>query len=622
MILKRTFILVVLSFTTLYGQNIFIPFNIQQAIKKNTRTYNGNPGDKYFQNYSDYKINATLNPSSGELNGRANITYFNNSSDTLQKIVMRLYQNIFIPGSARDEKVEDINLSKGMVISDLYVDGMQFTKELNVHTRTEGTNYNIFLKKGLKPYDSCQINIAWSFTMPHTSVHRFGKYAESTYFVAMWYPQVAVYDDIDEWDEMQYNGTQEFYNDFNSYDVSISVPGGIMVWATGEWKNPEKILSPLIYERYQLANKSDEVQHIIRQEDIVNKTIFSGRKNSFRYIASHVPDFVFAISDHYLWDAASVVIDSSTGRSVFVSTAYPKESADFPNVTSIGLEIVRRLSYESYDVAYPYPAITIFNGDGGMEYPMMINNRSSRNYNSSVFLTLHEVAHAYFPFMTGINERKYSWMDEGLTSYLTMETQLSMNSDYNSLSNFVAKYDAMSGTETDVPLMVPAYQTRDYSYHFYSYYRSSVAFYMLESLMGREQFRKTIRNFIETWQGKHPTPYDLFGFFKKDSIADTEWIIYQWFFATGYPDLSISGVSSDNENVKISIRKIGNLPVPIVLNFIYENSDTIIVERKIDIWKENKEVDIFQPANSGLKKIELGNLNIPDKNRRDNYYKL
>lgn len=623
MFFKRTFIFLSLfSFTIVYAQKIYVPYNIQQAVINKTRTNSGVPGEKYFQNHSSYKIKARFNTRTGELNGRANITYFNNSTDTLHKIVMRVYQNIFRPDAIRDDEVEAINQSEGMVISDLYVNGESYSNEMSLHTRTEGTNFYILLKNDLRPGDSCQINIAWNFTMPQTAVHRFGKYSDATFFVAMWYPQIAVYDDIDGWDEMQYNSTQEFYNDFNDFDVTISVAAGNMVWATGNWVNAEDLLTAQVFDRYQKAGSGEELVHIIRQGDLVNNAIFKGGRNSFRYIAKQIPDFVFATSNHYLWDATSVIVDSQNKKRVLVSAVYPVESVDFSNVAAVGAEIVERLSSESYGISYPYFAVTVFNGDGGMEYPMMINNRSSRNYSSSVFLTLHEIAHGYFPFMTGINERKYSWIDEGLTSYLPMETQDSLKSDYNTMSSFVARYDVMSGTDADIPLMVPAYQTKEYSYLYYSYYRSTMAFYMLENLMGRDTFRLAIRNFIETWKGKHPTPYDLFNCFKKATQTDTEWLIDQWFFGSGYPDLAIADVSTDNENVKVHIRNMGNFPVPVVLNFIYENGDTITVKRNIAIWKDHSRLHINQPIKPGLKKIELGNFTIPDKDRKDNLYEL
>lgn len=615
----RYFPLVFIIFN-LHAQSIYVPYNIQQAIKKQTRTNNGKPGILFFTNYSDYKINVIFNSSSGELEGRANITYHNNSPDTLKKIVMRLYQNILKPNSARDEEVEDINLSKGMIINDLVVNGNSYTENLKMKTRTEGTNFYVFVQGGINPGDSCLINIAWNFRMPQTSVHRFGKYGESTFFVAMWYPQIAVYDDVDGWDEMQYTGTHEFYNDFNNYDVTIKVSKGAMVWATGTWTNPSMILAPSIYERYKAALELDEVQHIIKIEDIDSKFSNAGRGNKFRFVAKGIPDFVFATSKDYLWDAASVVVDSSNMKRVMVSAVYPEKSVGFSSVASICSEVVNRLSFESYGVPYPFPAITIFNGKGGMEYPMMVNNEDNRNSKASVFLTLHEVAHAYFPFMTGINERKYSWIDEGLTSYLPMETQKAMNSDHYSLKYFTGRYDAMSGTEFDILFCTPAYQAREFSYYFYSYFRSVMAFMVLENYMGRDTFRLAIRNFIDIWQGKHPTPYDMINTFKNSTNKDIDWLINQWFFQQGYPDLSIKDVKLNDETVHVEIEKNGNLPVPVILSFIYEDGNIDIVERNVEVWKHTNNISITQSIKNKLIKIELGNLQIPDKNREDNYY--
>lgn len=619
---KSIIFLLLIITSKVNSQSIYVPANIQQSVEKKSRTNYGIPGNNYFQNHSNYRINASLNTKSGELTGRANITYFNDSRDTLDKIVMRLYQNIFRSDAARDETVAEENQSTGILITDLYIDGVSLTNVMSQYTRTEVTNLYVYLKNTLSPGDSCHLNVAWRFTMPRTSVHRFGKYSENTYFVAMWYPQIAVYDDIDGWDEMQYNGTQEYYNDFSNYDVSIQVPRGNVVWATGECVNYSDILTDRINDRIKKAKENDEVVHIIDQTDIEDNTIFKGLKRSFHFIARNVPDFAFATSDHYLWDATTALLDSASNKKVFVSAVYPKETSDFYQVASIGSEIVRRISKESYGINFPYPFVTIFNGEGGMEFPMMVNNRSSSNFNSCVFLTLHEISHAYFPFMTGINERKYSWVDEGLTSYLPMETQDSMDSDYNSLSYFVARYEAFCGEDLDVPLMVPAYQIKEYSYVFYSYYRSAVAFNMLENLMGRDTFRLAVRKFIETWQGKHPTSYDLLNVIKLSTSKDIEWLINQWFFGTGYPDLAIEEVKISEDSLLIQIKNKGNFAVPIELTLTYVNGETEVIHRNIEIWKDKNTIIICRPIKPDLKKIELGNKLIPDKSRKDNIYML
>ncbi len=219
------------------GAQLYIPWEILQAVKEGTRTLTGVPGEYYFGNHASYDMNVMFDPGSGILTGEADITYFNESPDTLNKIVMRLYQNMYRKGGIRDEEVNPEVIHNGVIIKALTVNNEDFYPKLGSRTRTEGTIFSIFLNHALASGKSCQIHISWEFPMPGQPVKRFGKYDEGTYFISLWYPQIAVYDDIDGWDEAQYTGTQEFYNDFNDYYVSITVPRGFMVWATGSWIN-------------------------------------------------------------------------------------------------------------------------------------------------------------------------------------------------------------------------------------------------------------------------------------------------------------------------------------------------------------------------------------------------
>ncbi len=463
-----------------------MPYTYKMAIKDSTRTMEGIPGPHYFQNGSDYSIEVRFDPKSGKLKGKADITYFNNSRDTLRKIVIRLYQNIGKKGGIRDEPYNAEDIHKGVAITALRVNKTDLLEQPPFRTKLEGTNLTAFLTDPLSPYDSCKIEIKWYFSMPLFHVHRFGQYGEGSYFVAYWYPQIAVYDDIDGWDMMNYTGTHEFYNDFSNFDVRISVPKGFMVWATGNWKNSDGILNKQLLQRLEKAYTSDEVVQIIRKDDWERgRVLWRKGSQTFHFRMERISDFAFAVSNNYLWDATSVVVDSSSQRRVRISSVYNSGSTNFKNVASIGRQVIQHFSFNSYGIPFPFPGITIFNGEGGMEYPMMVNNGDMFLRNGTVFLTMHEIAHSYFPFLAGINERKHSWLDEGLTTYLPMETEEALHSSYYPIELIVRRYNALAGTETDVPFYLPSYQTRENTYQFYSYIRSSMAFNMLEEYIGR-----------------------------------------------------------------------------------------------------------------------------------------
>ena len=201
----------------LFGQSI-VPINIKHAIDKGYRTGIGIPGENYFQNESHYKILVRFDPKRGRLSGSADITYYNNSPDTLRKVVLRLYQNIARKGGIRDEEWEASNIHKGVEISALKVGNTNLMDNLNNRTRTSGTNFVVYLPELLSPRDSIKIEIGWNFDMPGSAVHRYGKYGEGTYFVSLWYPQIAVFDDLFGWDEIPYDGLHEFYSPFADYD--------------------------------------------------------------------------------------------------------------------------------------------------------------------------------------------------------------------------------------------------------------------------------------------------------------------------------------------------------------------------------------------------------------------
>lgn len=597
----------------------FIPQNIIVAVEKGTRTNKGVPGERYFQNKSKYTIDAKFDPKTGKLNGKAKIIYYNNSSDTLTRIVLRLYQNIGKRGGIRDELFPPKDIHDGVSISSFFIDDYDMLEQSKFKICQNGTNLTSILARELLPSDSCEIQIHWNFIMPSEHVHRYGKYGEGNYFVAYWYPQVAVYDDIDGWDRMNYTGTHEFYNDFSSYDVTIKVPDNHMVWATGNWQNPGEAIGKEQISRLEEANQSDSIVHIITREDWKNKDVFSGNgSHTFHYIIDSISDFAFAVSNNYLWDATSVIVDTMTNKRVWISSVYNADSKNFRDVASIAGDVIREFSFNSYGIQFPFPGITVYNGEGGMEFPMMANNENKFLSDGTKFITMHEIAHSYFPFYVGINERKYSWMDEGLTTYLPVETELALNSGYYPIESIISRYNADSGTETDVPLYVPAYQTRDYAYQFYSYIRPATAFYMVEGYVGRDAFRRAIREFIQVWRYKHPTPYDLFAVIKKNTDKDIDWLVDAWFFQPGWPDLAIGDAVIHGDSLVVEINKKGTLPVPIVLTIEYSDGSKEVIRRSLEVWQETNTYSLELSVRSEIKSIQLDCFKIPDKDHSDN----
>jgi hypothetical protein len=624
MLIKYTYRLIIflLISADCFSQT-FISWDFLKAVDNDTRTMNGVPGANYFQNHAEYIIRVSFNPKNGLLNASAAIKYVNNSPDTLRSLVFRLYQNINKKGGIRDTELDPSVLHDGVRIRSMRIAGKELVNSKSYYMRTEGTNLMVNLSQPLVPGSSEDIDVEWSFTMPQIPLHRYGKYNENSYFVAYWYPQIAVYDDLNGWDRYNYTDTHEFYNDFNFYDVRIRVPGQYLVWATGDWQNPDEILSVRTLERLNNAFESDSKVEVVTREDIRQKAWMRHRKEKvYHFTAGNIPDFAFAVSNNYVWDAVGALVDTTTGKRVLVQAVYPVQSKYFDKVAEIGKEVIEQFSFGSYGIPYPYPVATVFNGEGGMEFPMMANNGTRLMWSGTVFLTMHELAHAYFPFLTGINERRYSWLDEGLTTYLPVETEKALKSSFYPIETIVQNYESCAGTADDIPLYVPSYQTREFAYQYYTYMRSSIALYMMEKYLGRDVFRSAIREFIDIWKYKHPSPYDLFAILKNSTEDDIDWFIDAWFFKPGWPDLGIADVTKTGNTLRIRIVKKGNMPVPVRILIRYREAEDEFLEFGPEVWKETSQVIVTHQIIDEVEHIRINGPDIPDRDRADNFFRF
>lgn len=606
-------------------QSLHMPLNVLKAYDVGTRSYDGEPGGHYWQNNAKYDLKVTIDVENDQLKGKGQITYFNNSPDTLGHLIIRLYQDIFKYGAPRDWPVHRKDMHEGTDISKLVIDNNDLLAKGRVYP--QGTNTIVTLPDFLMPGTQVILDIEWSFPIPVYRKIRYGKYADGTYFIAYWYPEVAVYDDIDGWDNFNFGGMQEFYHDISDFQVTINMPKNFIVWATGELQNAKQILKKPYFQRYQQAKESEEVVKIIKPEDLENKNITKGdQAHSWVFKANKVPDFAFATSDQYLWDAATYKQKEKAAPDVFISSAYDVQSEDFYEVADISLASVRYFSEEMPAIPFPYPAITIFNGSGGMEFPMMVNDGSMRRKSATVHVTTHEIAHMYFPFLTGTNERKYAWMDEGWAVMLPLGVQKQL-AEYKPLVQAVENYEQYAGHELEVPLMISSINlggnTYREAYRNHAYYRSAVAYYLLNDFLGEELFLEALQAFISRWRGKHPIPFDFFFTFNEITGEDLNWFWKPWFYEKGYPDLSIKSVEIKKNKVEVLVRKNGRFPVPVQLNMIFEDGSSDMVYHSCDTWKEGHTVQAYSldnPDQKKVKRIVLGSDTIPDVNDFNNYY--
>ncbi len=595
----------------------FIPGEIRSALDKQTRSETGKPGPAYFQNYADYMLDVDFDPITGQLEGEAGITYHNLSPDTLNRLVVRNHMNIFKKGVSRDFNVGDADLHDGVEISEVRVNGKPIPDNRE-HIRHSGTIMTIQLPEILLPGEKTQLELNWAFPMPMEISIRMGRYGKDNWMVAYWYPQIAVYDDISGWDTHPFTGSAEFYNDFNNFDVSITVPDDYMVWATGLLQDEDKHFSGEIIDRLGESRESDDVVHILKAEDI-QKGGFLKDRQKWRYVADSAPDFAFAVSRSYIWDATSVEVEP--GRRVWIDAVYKTDSKDFHKVAAISAEIIDLFSTEVIGEPYPYPKLTAFNGAGGMEFPMMINDGDASSHEGTVHLTAHEIGHTYFPFHVMTNESFYAFMDEGLVSFIPRLVNGLMLDDENPMRGIVQSYAAQATTFRQVPLMVPSDMISDYAaYRVHAYTRPANAFFVLQQMLGEELFKEAILAYIQRWKKKHPTPYDFFNTVEDVSGKDLAWFWNPWFFEKGYPDLAIVRIQKENNVHKLVVEKRGSLPVPVRLKIRFEDGSEENVKRSAEIWRNSDQFVYQLPEDKTVSFIYLGGMNIPDSYPENNIY--
>ncbi|MGK9475798.1 M1 family metallopeptidase [Melioribacter sp. OK-6-Me] len=593
-----------------------LPSNFKQAFEKQTRTFSGKPGQNYWQNKSDYQIDAEVIPSERKVKAEETIIYFNNSPDTLDIIVVKLLADIYRKGNSRDFEISPGAVNEGMKIFESKLNGSDFeiTGERE-KPHIAGTKLIIPLKEKLLPGASAELYFKWEVDIPNESQIRMGAYDSTSFFVAYWFPQIAVYDDIDGWDMNDYSGQTETYNDFCNYSVEITVPQNFVVWASGKLSNPEEVFEKKVLDKYNIANSSEEIIHIITEEDLGNVTQ-KREKLTYKFSSKAIPDFAFATSDHYLWDASS-------WRGVLISAAYNPESKGFYNVADVARKSIIYFSEELPGVMYPYPVMTVFNGRGGMEFPMMCNNSSVDNLSGTVHLTSHEIAHTYFPFFMGINERKYAWMDEGWATMLPFDFQELNAEGYDPRQRNAESYSRYGGTDLDLPPIIPSSQLRGNSYRMASYNRPGAAYDFMMKFMGKENFKACLQEYIERWNGKHPTPYDFFNTFEEVSGEDLDWFVKPWFFEFKYPDMAIKNVVYRDEYLIVEIENKGGLPLPIALYAKYgEVEKKKIFDAQANIWKGKTSILKLEIKIDKPMELFLGTHQIPDVNAADNKFTI
>ena len=572
--------MVFLNFRALSQQVLPTPVNIQTLYAKGTRTFNGKPGSHYWQNTADYDIHADFNPADLLLKCSEKITYFNNSPDTLYSIVFKLFSNLYQKGAQRLAHIEPEDIGEGMKIDRISV------KNSSVITYSlDGTNMVVNIPP-LLPKDSIIFNIGFHYVLNKRSHIRTGQIEENAAFVAYFFPRIAVYDDIDGWNRNQYLGTQEFYNDFCNFNVSVTVPKNFVVWATGDLANCSEVFTGKYCNLIERAETTDSIITIIDSADLLTEDITADNTfNTWHFTANNITDFVFAVSDHYLWKSSSLIVDSSTGRRTRADAVFNQKHRDFFEVARYNRETIKAMSYSFPKWPFPYSHETVFDGLGQMEYPMMVNDNPVESSTDAITLTDHEVFHTMFPFYMGINETKYGWMDEGWATI--GEWLISPMIDSTIVDDYGIKdYKTNAGKEVDLPITTLTTQLNGTSMFLNSYVKPALGYLYIKDYLGDELFTKALHYYIEKWHGKHPMPYDFFNCINTGSGKNLNWFWKRWFFDNGTPALEIKKIKKRGKKYKVTIESKGTKPVPVDVIISLDDNTVLKQHRSIGVWEK------------------------------------
>jgi hypothetical protein len=600
------------------GQSMLpVPLNIKKAYKAETRSVTGEPGKNYWQNRANYTIKINFDPNSRLLKGTVSIDYTNNSPDTLKEVDFKLYPNLYKKGSIRNMPVLAADITDGVQIAQLSINNQA---QDEAQWTIDGTNMAVKTPVVL-PKSSIHFDITYAYTLNKTSHIRTGQVDSGAFFIAYFFPRVAVYDDIDGWNQNHYEGVQEFYNDFCHLNAEITVPGNYQVWATGNLTNANEVYTAQIAQRLTNAAKNDSVTNIITPADIkagnitLNKT-----SNTWKFDADSVTDIALAISNHYLWQSSSLVVDPKTGRRSRVDAVFNPSHKDYFNVISYARKTVQAMSYTFPKWPYPYPHETVFDGLDQMEYPMMVNDNPEEKAEDGIELTDHEIFHTMFPFYMGVNETKYAWMDEGWATI--GEWVISSIIDPNVTDTFAIEgYEGNAGTEGDPPIMTLSTLLNGRPYETNSYPKPGLGYLYVRDLLGDSLFTQALHHYIKLWHGKHPMPYDFFNCMNAGAGTNLDWFWKKWFFDNGVPDQAITKVSHTDKKYSVIITNVGTKPVPVDLTLYYGDGSTKLIHKTIACWKDgNKTVTLDFVSEKPVEHMILGNGYDADINKTNNIW--
>ncbi len=535
------------------------------------RTASGAPGKEYWQQKADYKMKITLDDENQSITGSETITYYNNSPDDLEYLWVQLDQNVraqdsdspLIRSSSVDDTLSVFAVSRltgnpdfdgGFKIRSVKSGGKNMNYTINK------TMMRIDLPQPLKSGSSTVFSIGWYYNINNTMIvggrsgyEYFEEDGNNLYTIAQFFPRMALYSDNEGWQNKQFLGRGEFALTFGDYEVEITAPSDFVVGATGTLQNAKEVLSSDQFKRFEQAKKTyDKPVIIVTQDEAIENEKSKARgTKTWSFKAENVRDYAFCASRKFIWDAMAVKL--SPGNEPLAMSYYPKEGNPLWEEWSTVAVAQTLKTYSKFTTEYPYPkAISVHTAHQGMEYPMICFNfgrpqpdgtYSDRVKYGMISVIIHEVGHNFFPMIINSDERQWTWMDEGLNTFVQYLTEQELDPNYPSRrgpAENIVPY--MSGERGLVrPIMTNSEQIRQFGSNAYA--KPATALNILRTaIMGPELFDKAFKTYSERWAFKHPTPADFFRSMEDASAVDLDWFWRGWFYGTDYVDVAVDNV--------------------------------------------------------------------------------
>lgn len=620
------------------------PPEFRQALQRGTRSPTGAPGPRYWQQWTEYSLMARVFPAEHRLEGQGTIRYENRSPDTLGELHLQLIQNFHAPGVIR---MEPAQITGGIRLERVVANGRELRPDSAFGTGylgltgqaqsgpryiVEGTNLTIIPPAPIAPGATAELGFQWSIQIPQAGAGARMGYDRDLTFLAYWYPQMSVYDDVVGWQTDPFLGTSEFYAGYGNYQLILEAPADYLVLATGQLLNPEQLLNGDVQTRLRQAEASDSVVHVVTAPARPTREAPGGRL-TWRFQADSVRDVVFLATRQTNWDSRRTPVGDRNGDGrpdyTRIDAVWRPSAPRWQNSARYAAHAIDFMSRYT-GVSYPWPHMMTVEGGGiiggGMEFPMtsLIGDYNARGDSALYAVTVHELSHMWVPMTVANDERRYTWIDEGFTTFHEDQGKKDYFPGVDWDLPDQAAYIEEALAEGEGPMMRrSAYHYTGDAFEIASYEKPATVLTALKGVLGDEVFERARRTFLDRWKFKHPTPWDLWNTFENVAGRDLDWFWHSWYFETWTLDQRIADVRpAPDGSAVISIEDKGLVPMPVDLVVTREGGATERYTIEVEAWLRGaRRAEQAVRAGARITKVEIDpELDFPDVDRTDNVW--